>query len=67
MVLGKLQVPGRPTTWMIVGQGPVAFAVGAGGGCLNIFTLLYLFSPLSPSFFFFFFLGGGVGGRPDID
>ena len=22
---------------------------GGGGGCLNIFTLLYLFSPLSPS------------------
>ena len=28
----------------------IAFAVGAGGGCLNIFTLLYLFSPFSPSF-----------------
>ena len=24
-------------------------AVGAGGGCLDIFTLLYLFSSLSPS------------------
>ena len=44
MVLGKLPVPG-----MIVGQGPIAFAVGAGGGCLDIFTLLYSFSPLSPS------------------
>ena len=49
MVLGKLPVPGRPTIWMIVGQGPIAFAVGAGGGCLDIFTLLYPFSPLSPS------------------
>ena len=49
MVLGKLSVPGRPTFWMIVGQGPIALAVGAGGGCLGIFTLLYLFSPLSPS------------------
>ena len=49
MVLGKLPVPGRPTIWMIVGQGPVALAVGAGGGCLDIFTFLYLFSPLSPS------------------
>ena len=49
MVLGKLPVPGRPTIWMIVGQGPVALAVGAGGGCLDIFTLLYPFSPLSPS------------------
>ena len=34
MVLGKLPVPGRPTIWMIVGQGPTALAVGAGGGCL---------------------------------
>ena len=33
MVLGKLPVPGRPTIWMIVGQGPIALAVGAGGGC----------------------------------
>ena len=49
MVLGKLSVPGRPTIWMIVRQRPVALAVGAGGGCLDIFTLLYLFSPLSPS------------------
>ena len=49
MVLGKLPVPGRPTIWMIVGQGPTALAVGAGGGCLDIFTLLYPFSPLSPS------------------
>ena len=48
MVLGKLPV-GRPTIWMIVGQGPTALAVGAGGGCLDIFTLLCLFSPLSPS------------------
>ena len=49
MVLGKLPVPGRPTIWMIVGQGPIALAVGAGGGCLDIFTLLYPFSSLSPS------------------
>ena len=47
MVLGKLPVPGRPTIWMIVGQGPIALAVG--GGCLDIFTHLYLFDPLSPS------------------
>ena len=40
MVLGKLPVPG---------QGPIALAVGAGCGCLDIFTLLYHFSPLSPS------------------
>ena len=57
MVLGKLLVPGRPTIWMIVGQGPIALAVGAEGVCLDIITLLYLsllFLPLS-------------GKRPDID
>ena len=49
MVLGKLPVPVRPTIWMIVGQGPIALAVGAGGDCLCIFTLIYPFSPPSPS------------------
>ena len=49
MVLGKLPVPGRPTIWITVGQGLTALAVGAGGGCLDIFTLIYPFSPLSPS------------------
>ena len=49
MVLCKLPVPGRRTIWKIVGQGPIALAVGAGGGCLDIFTLLFPFSPLSPS------------------
>ena len=49
MVLGKLPVPGRPTIWITVAQGPTALAVGAGGGCLDIFTLIYPFSPLSPS------------------
>ena len=57
MVLGKLSVPGRPTIWMIVGQGPIALVVGAGEGCLHTFTLLYPFSPLSPS----------LWRRPDID
>ena len=46
MVLGKLPVPGRPTIWITVGQGPTALAVGAG--CLDIFTLICSFS-LSPS------------------
>ena len=45
MVLGKLPVPGRPTIWITVGQGPTALAVGAGGGCLDIFTLIYPFFP----------------------
>ena len=53
MALNKLPVPGRPTIWVIVGQGPIALAVGAGGGCLDIFTLLYPFSSLAP------FLGDG--------
>ena len=44
MVLGKLPVPGRPTFWMKVGQGPIALAVGAGGCCLDIFTLCGVFS-----------------------
>ena len=44
MVLGKLPVPGCPTIWMTVGQGPTALAVGAGGGCLDIFTFIYPFS-----------------------
>ena len=49
MVLGKLPVPGRPTILITVGQGPIALAVGAGGGCLDIFTLLYPFSSFSLS------------------
>ena len=56
MVLGKLLVPGRPTIWMIVGQGPIALAVGAGWGCLGNFI-----SFLSRLFLPFF------GRRPDID
>ena len=56
-MLGKLQVPGRPTNLIRVGQGPTALAVGAGGGCLVIFlsSLISLFFlPLSRR-------------RPDID
>ena len=56
MVLGKLHylfiyfpVPGRPTYWIRVGQGPTKLAVGAGGGCLDIFSLVYHLSFLSPS------------------
>ena len=49
MVLGKLPVLGRPTVWMTVGQGPIVLAVGAGEGCLDIFTLVCPFSPFSLS------------------
>ena len=50
MVLGKLPVPGRPTIWIIVGQGPIVLSVGAGGIVwtfllLSILSLLFL--PLS--------------------
>ena len=43
MVLGKLLVPVRPTIWITVGQGPTTLVVDAGGGCLDIFTLIYPF------------------------
>ena len=49
MALGKLPVPGRPTLLLSVGQGPIALAVGTGGGGLDIFTLIYPFSSFSLS------------------
>ena len=50
MVLGKLPVPGRPTIWMTVGQGPIALALGTGRWLFGHF-----YSPLSflPSFSLF--------------
>ena len=57
MVLGKLPVPGRITIWMIVGQGPIALAVGSGGLVWTFLlssVLSLLFLPL-------------CGRRPDID
>ena len=42
MALGNFPVLGRPTIWMMVGQGPIALAVGAGGGLFGHF-----YSPLS--------------------
>ena len=47
-MLGKLPVPGRPSNLADSRARASALAVGAGGGCLDIFTLIYLFSPLSP-------------------
>ena len=35
--------------WIIVEQGPIVLTVGAGGGCLDIFSLICHFSFLSPS------------------
>ena len=57
MALGNLQVPGRPTIWIIVGHGPTALAVGAGGGCLE-FLLSSILSLLCLPLF---------GRWPDID
>ena len=50
-MLGKLPVPGVLLTWIIVGQGPIALVVGAGWGCLDIFSLI-----LFIIFFSFIFL-----------
>ena len=45
----NFQCRGVLLVWIRVGQGPTALAVGAGGGCLDIFTLIYPFSSLSAS------------------
>ena len=45
----NFQCRGVLLIWIIVGQGPTALAVGAGGVCLDIFSLVYHFSFLSPS------------------
>ena len=49
MVLGKLPVPGSPTFWVIVGQGPVALAVGGGGVLFGHFYSPLFSFPVSPS------------------
>ena len=54
MVLGKLPGPGHPTVGMVVGQGPIALAVGMGGALFGHFYCPHLFSPFSRR-------------RPDID
>ena len=48
----NFQCRGALLIWIRVGQGPTALAVGAGEGCLDIFSLVYQFS-LSPD------VGGG--------
>ena len=45
MVLGKLPMQGYILQiWIREGQDPTALAVGAGGGCFDIFSLIYHFS-----------------------
>ena len=57
LVLGKLPVPGRPTIWIVVGQGPTLLAVGGGvGGGVWTFFLSSIISLFFP-----------FGRRPDID
>ena len=48
-MLGNFQCRGVLLIWMKVGQEPTALVVGAGGGCSNIFSLVYHFSFLSPA------------------
>ena len=55
-VLGKLSVPERPTNLDNSGARATALAVGAGGGCLDIFSFI--------TSLFFLLLSGR---RPDID
>ena len=57
MALGNLPVPGRPTIWMIVGQGPTALAVGAGEVVWPFLLSSILSLPCLPLF----------GRRSDID
>ena len=45
----NFQCRGVLLVWIRVGQGPTALAVGAGGGCLDIFALIYPFSSSSSS------------------
>ena len=45
----NFQCRGVLLIWLRVGQGPTEVAVGAGGGCLDIFSLIYHFSFRSPS------------------
>ena len=57
MVQGKLPVPGRPTIWITVWQGPTALAVGAGGVVWTFLLSSNLFLLFLPLF----------GRRPDKD
>ena len=46
MVLGKLPVPGRPTIWIIVGQVPIALAVGVGSWLTELSARTSQLAPL---------------------
>ena len=60
MVLHNFQCSGILLIWIIVEQGPTVLAVGVGGGCFNILSLIY--------FLFLFLLSLFLCGRcPSID
>ena len=46
---GLTSSAGAPRICITVGQGSTALAVGEGGGCLDIFTLIYPLSSFSLS------------------
>ena len=52
----NFQYPGVLLIWIRVGQGPSVLAVGAGGGYLDTFSLVYHFTFFLPL----------PGRRPDI-
>ena len=58
LLLDELQCRGVLLIWILLGQGPIALAVGAGGG----FFFGHFFSRLSSPFPFSL-----SGRRPDID
>ena len=45
----NFQLGGVQLIGIIEGQGPIVLAAGAGGDCLDIFSLIYHFSFPSPS------------------
>ena len=45
----NFQCRGVLLIWITVGQGPIVLAVGAGSGCLDIFSLIYHLSFFSLS------------------
>ena len=55
--LVNFQCRGVLLIWIIVGQGPIALAIGAGWGCMDIFL-----SSITSLFFLSL-----SGRRPDID
>ena len=60
----NFQCGGVLLLWIIVGQGSAALAVGAGGGCLDIFSLVY--HSLLPRYGLKYCLKGPVGWLVDL-